>query len=96
MPVLIAQFTEEMIPIVAILMVFGIPIIALLTHHQRKMAELIHSRGQDLNPVVMDEVQRLRAEVQQMRRELHETTIALDDVRKLAPRGIEQRIGGSE
>jgi hypothetical protein len=96
MPVLIAQFTEEMIPIVAILMVFGIPIIAILTHHQRKMAELIHSRGQDLNPTVMDEVQRLRSEVQQLRRELHETTIALDDVRRPAPRGIEQRMGGSE
>jgi hypothetical protein len=87
---------EELLAVMAMVLVFGIPIIAILTHHQRKMAELIHSRGNDLNPVVMDEVQRLRSEVQQLRRELHETTIALDDVRKSSPRGIEQRIGGSE
>ncbi len=87
---------DEMIAVIAILMVFGIPMVAILTHHQRKMAELIHSRHNDINPVVMDEVQRLRAEVQQMRTELHETTIALDDVRKLKPMdngGIERRIG---
>lgn len=88
---------ENFIPIVAIMMVFGIPLVAILTHHQRKMAELIHSKGvTEISPVVLDEVQRLRAEVQQLRQELHETTIALDDMRKIGPRdsgSITTRIG---
>ncbi len=87
---------EELIAIIAILMVFGIPMVAILTHHQRKMAELIHSKHNEINPVVIEEVERLRAEVQRLRTELHETTIALDDVRRLKPTDlgrIEQRIG---
>jgi hypothetical protein len=84
----------EFIGLAAVVLFLGIPIVAILAHHQRKMAELIHSRGPDLNPAVIDEVYKLRAEVERLRNELNETAIVLDDVRKLAPRGIEQRIGG--
>lgn len=91
MEILLAQDAESLIPIVAILMVFGIPLVAILTHHQRKMAELIHAKRNDVNPLVMDEVQRLRNEVAQLRTELHEATIALDDLRR--PRtSVEHRI----
>jgi hypothetical protein len=84
---------EELIAIVAILMVFGIPMIAILAHHQRKMAELIHAKRNDVNPAVLDEIQRLKAEVTHLRSQLNEATIALDDVRRLKPTGaIEQRI----
>jgi hypothetical protein len=82
---------EEFAAIIACVMVFGIPIVAILTHHQRKMAEIIHSRAHDINPVVVDEVNRLRGEVDRLRQELHETTIALDDMRR-SPRAVEQRI----
>jgi uncharacterized protein YoxC len=86
----------EMIGLAAVVLLLGIPIVAILTHHQRKMAELIHAKHNEINPVVIDEVERLRAEVQRLRTELHETTIALDDVRRLKPSDlgrIEQRIG---
>jgi hypothetical protein len=47
---------EVLIPLAGILLVFGTPIIIILTNHQRKMAELIHGRqgqaaGQDLAPI---------------------------------------------
>ena len=56
----------EFIGLAAVVLFLGIPIVAILTHHQRKMAELIHSRGADLNPAVIDEVHRLRAEVDRL------------------------------
>ena len=47
---------EVMIPLAAVMLIFGIPIIIILTNHQRKMAELIHgkqgqSAAQDLSPI---------------------------------------------
>ena len=36
----------EMIPVIAMLVVFSVPIIAILTAHQRKMAELMRSQPQ--------------------------------------------------
>lgn len=58
-----------------------IPIVALLTHHQRKMAEIVHRTNPVQDPAVLDEVLRLRDEVNRLRIELQETTIALDDLR---------------
>ncbi len=84
---------EEYIAIVAIVMLFGIPIVAILTHHQRKMAELIHRNHSVQQETKVDEVARLRAEVQQLRRELHETAIALDDARGSKGSSIQQRVG---
>ena len=47
---------ENFIPLIAIVMMFGIPIVAILTTHQRKMAEMIHgnrqqSPNQELAPI---------------------------------------------
>lgn len=73
----------ELIPIVAIVMVFGIPIAAILTGHQRKMAELIHGKYQtqsDMGPL-MHEIQSLRAEVQSLRNQVNEQAIVADDLR---------------
>lgn len=84
---------DEFIAVVAIVMVFGIPIVAILTHHQRKMAELIHRNHAEVNPIVVEEVNRLREEVSQLRSQLNETTIALDDARRLRPVEVQERIG---
>lgn len=91
MTALLAQVNDEMAMVVMAMLFFGIPIIAILTHHQRKMAEIIHSRHAEISPVVMDEVQRLRDEVSKLRTELYETTIALDDVRRAGPT-VEERV----
>ena len=84
---------DEFIAVVAIVMVFGIPIVAILTHHQRKRAELIHRNHAEVNPIVVEEVNRLREEVSQLRSQLNETTIALDEARRLRPVEVQERIG---
>lgn len=63
-----------LIPIVAVM----IPIIALLTAHQRKMAEIIHSN----NPAQNAEVDALRQEVRELRTLVNQQTISLDDMRR--------------
>lgn len=83
----------EYIAIVAIMMVFGIPMVAILTHHQRKMAELIHRNQSSVTNATADEVARLREEVRQLRQELHQTAIALDDARRPTRQDIQQRVG---
>lgn len=66
---------EELIAIVAIVFTFGIPIAAILTHHQRKMAEIIH-KGRA--PMEASEVHALRVEVAELRDRLNEQTLLLD------------------
>jgi hypothetical protein len=61
------------IPILALM----IPIVAILTRHQRSMAELIHSRHAT-NPA---ELEAIRQEIRELRTILHSQTIALDDIR---------------
>ncbi len=75
-----------------------IPIVAIFTHHQRKMAEILNRARPGADPAVLEEVLRLRDEVQRLRADLHETTIALDDLRgtrtgQPGPPRLEQRIG---
>lgn len=72
------------IPIIAIVCVFSVPIIAILVHHQRKMAELIHrNHSQAIQPSA--EVQALRHEIGELRQLLHQQTITLDDLRNRLP-----------
>jgi len=86
---------EELIPIVGIVFTFGIPIVAILTHHQRKMAELIH--GGQRNQAID---QGLAQELAAMRQALAQQSIAIDnlqsDIRQLqasaAATPLEQRL----
>jgi cobalamin biosynthesis protein CobD/CbiB len=55
----------------------GIPLAAILTHHQRKMAEIIHRGRQPLDP---GDVESLRQEVAQLRDRLSEQTLTLGDI----------------
>lgn len=74
-------------PIVAMVMVFGIPIIAILTHHQRKMAELINGRRDpNFDAHVLHELQSLRAEVTRLNAKVNDITLAVDDHRSLQSR----------
>lgn len=84
---LIAIQEEEMI----LAMVLGgmallTPVIALVTYHQRKMAEIVHKgrEGDGLKTVVA-EVVRLREEVKSLRQETNANTIALDDLGAIRP-----------
>lgn len=74
----------ELIPIFVSVMIFAIPIAAILTSHQRKMAELIHGKqaeAMQMNPAVMHEIQSLRAEVARLRDQVNSQTLALEDLR---------------
>lgn len=68
------HLAETVVPAIACIMMFGLPIVAVLASHQRKMAELMRqpqqgSQLQDLAyqiAVLRTEVQQLRAEQQQL------------------------------
>ncbi|MBS1721572.1 MAG: hypothetical protein JSS66_01050 [Armatimonadetes bacterium] len=64
-------------------LVFMIPIIAILTAHQRKMAELIHGRRQDNQNAVggHDRMSDLEREIIELKDLVRRQTIALDDLR---------------
>jgi hypothetical protein len=61
-----------MVPIIGMM----IPIVAILTAHQRKMAELLHGGAAGNN--LQHEVHVLRQEVQELKQLVHEQTIAMD------------------
>ena len=90
---------ELFIPIVAIVIGGFIAVAAIMTAHQRKMAELIRKNDSpELLPALMEELKQIRSEMQTMRTELHQTTIAIDDVRATSggppavPQDLSQRI----
>lgn len=59
------------IPVMALM----IPIVAILSHHQRKMAELVHRNGGD-NQLIAN----LQREVFELRQLVHQHAVALDDL----------------
>ncbi len=70
-----------LIPIVALI----IPIVAILTKHQHKMAELIHGRQEEssnLNPL-LHEIRLLRSEVEMLKEGQNVQRIEMDDLRGL-------------
>lgn len=74
---------EILIPLVAIALTFGTPIIWMLLSHQRKMAEMIHGQSKQANlpqtPSI--EVQSLRAELAEVRDLSRQQMIVLDSMR---------------
>lgn len=58
------------------LTLFMIPIVAILTYHQRKMAEIVHRNG--ATPAVLEEIHALRGEVREMKMLVHQQAIVLD------------------
>jgi aspartate carbamoyltransferase catalytic subunit len=86
------MWTHEIVPILGILAVFGIPIIAILTGHQQKMAQLRAQSQQGADKKVLDELQALR---QQMA-ELRDTSTRYDMSFDAALQRIESRVGNLE
>ncbi|CAN1515775.1 hypothetical protein MCEMSE15_00928 [Fimbriimonadaceae bacterium] len=63
-----------MIPILALL----IPVVAILTKHQQRMAELIH--GGEQNRQSSQEMLALRHEIAELRSLVHQQSIAVDNL----------------
>ena len=68
--------------------IFMIPIIAILTAHQRKMAEIIHGKnGQNMNPLGLNlsyasqqDMAMMREEMRQLRELVQNQTLAIDNL----------------
>ena len=66
------------IPLAFILLVFGLPIIAVLTDHQRKMAAILHKGAG--NEELINELRAVRAELASLQARVNETTIQVDTI----------------
>ncbi len=66
--------------LVAVALIFGLPIVAVLTSHQQKMAAIIHGRNQGQNPA---EIDALRHEVNELKQLVHQQTIVTDNLTQL-------------
>lgn len=88
----LASSEEVFIPIFAILVVFGIPIIAILTAHQRRMTELIHrNQPQQVDPMVQQQLATMQAQIADMRSMMQEHIINNDRV-TTSSSTVEQRL----
>ncbi len=74
---LLAELGPEMIAVFIPVIALCIPIVAVLTKHQQRMAELLHG-SQGVN---VEETHRMRNELNQLRDLVAQQTIALDDLR---------------
>jgi hypothetical protein len=71
------------------IMIFAVPIVSILTRHQRQMAEIIHGRSQ--REAVEAELQGLRHEVNDLRSRLITHTLAIDSISQQ-----QKALGGEE
>lgn len=78
---------EEFIGLAAVIGVFGIPIVAILVAHQRKMAEIIHGNHAQARVVepLLAEVHALRREVSHLRDTVNAAMIASDPAGSILP-----------
>lgn len=70
-------FSGDVVGLLLGAMVFMIPIIAILTSHQRKMAQIIHGQAHGANEA---EVLQLRRDVAELKQAMAHQLIALDNL----------------
>jgi hypothetical protein len=66
--------------LVAVVLIFGLPIVAILASHQQKMATVIHGRNQAQNPAG---IEALRRELQELRNFVHQQAIVTDNLTQI-------------
>lgn len=74
------DFIWGMIPLTALL----IPIVAILVHHQQKMAQIIHGSNQR-HTLPNPEIDQLRREVRELKELVHQQTLAIDSAQHRQP-----------
>jgi hypothetical protein len=90
---LLAQADPEIIfiiPIVAIVVGGLIAITTMLTHHQRKMAELLRKDAQE-KPGLVDEIRAMRGEMADLRDRVNQQTLMLES-RPSRPPEVPERL----
>ena len=84
---------DDIVGMFALLMTLGIPIVAILASHQRKMAKMLHEQAQQRG-ALSPETQALREEVRELKALVHQQTIALDGLARPRPADrIAERMG---
>ena len=76
----------------SLLVIFSIPIVAILTNHQRKMAELIHRnqpQSTQLDPMVQQQLANMQAQIADLRSMMQEHIINND---RTSTSSVEQRL----
>lgn len=76
---------DAMMGMVATIAMFSIPIVAILTSHQRKMAQIIHGNHREN---VANEA--LQQEIQQLRQVVYQQSIEMDNLRSEVRRSLAQ------
>ncbi len=77
-------FGETIIPLVSCALLFGIPIIAILTSHQRKMAEILRQNPQnDLNQ--QRQFEYLQVQINELKALVQDNIIRNDTMRAMPP-----------
>jgi hypothetical protein len=84
--------TEELIGLAAVVMIFGIPITAIVTGHFRKMAELKLQHGEKAESNVLESIRELKEQFT----ELRDTTTKYDMSFDAALQRIENRVNHLE
>ncbi|MES1228270.1 MAG: hypothetical protein ABUL72_06325 [Armatimonadota bacterium] len=88
---------DGLLPLLAVAMIFGIPIVAILTAHQRKMTELIHRDKGAVNDQVLGqmhaEMMQMRSEINDLRDRVNQQAIVHDESlsSRISPPRLEQR-----
>ena len=78
----------------AVALSLGIPIVAILTSHQQKMAKLFQENQRAMN-AVSPETQSIRDDIRELKSLVHQQAIAIDNLSRPLPNhdGIQQRVG---
>ncbi len=81
-----------LIPLVVVTLIFGIPIVAILTHHHRKVLEMKLRLKQEMDQSIRMELQSIRNQIQQLR----DTTTQYDMSFDTALQRLESRVSHLE
>lgn len=71
---------DDIFPFLIGALIFMIPIIAILTQHQRKMALIMRGRDEQGRAVKTPDVDQVREEMNELRQLIHQQSIALDNM----------------
>ena len=74
---------DDIVGMFALLMTLGIPIVAIMTSHQRKMARMFQENARQ--GASSPETQMLRDEVRELKSLVHQQAIALDNLVRPTP-----------
>ncbi|MGE0002016.1 MAG: hypothetical protein AB7F50_11775 [Fimbriimonadaceae bacterium] len=81
---------EEFIGLAAVVLIFAIPIVAILVKHQQKMAELVRLENPRNNDALLGEIHRLRTEVASLKELVHSNV--LDQEMRATPPALQERL----